>query len=166
MCRFLALAGMVSPFISMARPVYHSSCSADCSMSPFIFEMVLPVSITSVLRRSSPRSRMRLAICLRYFPRSLISSAAQAGCAFSAAGWSAETTASLPGRQVPPFPVFLDLTHETCRKRHVFKVAGLLLTTRQRPTEEVHCHSRAGWTFWLFVHEHEHGRCYGIRLGF
>src|SRR5262245_5993054 len=101
MCRCLELAGTVSPFISMARPVYHSSCSAAPSMSAFILVMVLPVSITSVRRSSSPRSRMRLATALRYFPRSLISSAAQAGCAFSAAATALLTSDASPATNSP-----------------------------------------------------------------
>src|SRR6267142_1416793 len=101
MCRCLELAGTVSPFISIASPVYHSSCSAAPSMSAFILVMVLPVSMTSVCRSSSPRSRMRLATALRYFPRSLISSAAQAGCAFSAAATALFTSDASPATNSP-----------------------------------------------------------------
>src|ERR1700704_5013535 len=106
MCRCLELAGTVSPFISIARPVYHSSCSAACSISPFILAIVLPVSSTSVCSNSSPRSRMRLAIALRYLPRSLISRAAQAGCAFSAGGPAPVHGGRIPGHDLAQ-PLFI-----------------------------------------------------------
>ena len=53
---------------------------------------------------------MRLAICLRYFPRSLISSAAQAGCAFSAAATALFTSAASPAGNSPIFSSVAGLT--------------------------------------------------------
>ena len=113
MWRCFALAGTVSPFISMARPVYHSSASAAPSMSTFILVMVLPVSMTSVCSSSSARSRMALASLCRYFPRCLISSAAQAGCAFSAAATALFTSAASPAGTSPIFCSFAGLTESS-----------------------------------------------------
>ena len=79
-------------------------------MSTFILVMVLPVSITSVRSNSSARSRMRSASLCRYFPRSLMSSAAQAGCAFSAAATALFTSAASPAGTSPIFSSLAGLT--------------------------------------------------------
>src|SRR5204862_241056 len=60
--------------------------------------------------RDALDTRMRLAICLRYFPRSLISSAAQAGCAFSAAATALFTSAASPAGNSPIFSSVAGLT--------------------------------------------------------